>query len=362
MPVANSINEPTTGIVGMTGTGFTATAVTNHGVVLGGSTSSTLGNVGPTATSGQVLQSAGSSADPAFSTATYPATTTVSQILYSSATNVVGGITTANNGVLITSASGVPSLLANGTTGQVLTATTGSPPSWSAVPSSFAPNSTVQLYDDFFSAPIGTADLTGQQTWETGSSQWQMVNGVATSGHPGVVTNTSMTSGNRKMILPSDDAGVSAGGFILGGGILTLDWIFKVGILSTAGNRYTFLFGLGDITTSAALTNGCWIQYSDNLNSGNWTFNTAAASSPTNSNSSTAVTTGWHHGQIVVNAAASSVQFNMDGVSLGTAITTTIPTAGVQPLLNILIVGGTIAAGTIMVDLFYLNQTLTTPR
>ena len=65
-------------------------------------------------------------------TATYPATTSVSQILYSSATNVVGGITTANNGTLITGATGIPSVLANGTTGQVLTATTGSPPSWVA--------------------------------------------------------------------------------------------------------------------------------------------------------------------------------------------------------------------------------------
>lgn len=63
-------------------------------------------------------------------TATYPTTTTVSQILYSSATNVVSGLATANNGVLITSATGVPSLLAAGTTGQVLTATTGSPATW----------------------------------------------------------------------------------------------------------------------------------------------------------------------------------------------------------------------------------------
>lgn len=62
-----------------------------------------------TATANQVLLS-GSSAAPAWSTATYPATTTVNQILYSSSANVIGGITTGNNGTLITSAGGVPSI------------------------------------------------------------------------------------------------------------------------------------------------------------------------------------------------------------------------------------------------------------
>lgn len=84
-----------------------------------------------TATANQHLAS-GASGAPAWTTATYPATTTINQILYSSAANTVTGLATANNGTLITSATGVPSLLANGTTGQVLTATTGSPPSWSA--------------------------------------------------------------------------------------------------------------------------------------------------------------------------------------------------------------------------------------
>jgi hypothetical protein len=58
--------------------------------------------------------------------------TTVNQILYSSSTNVIAGLATANNGVLITSNSGIPSLLANGTAGFVLTANSGAPPSWQA--------------------------------------------------------------------------------------------------------------------------------------------------------------------------------------------------------------------------------------
>ncbi len=134
----NSINEATTGICGFTGTAFTGTPATNHAVIVGGSTSSTLTNVGPTATALQVLQSAGSSADPVFSTATYPATTTVNQILYSSATNVVGQITAANSASLVTSSAGVPSLAAM-TSGQLIIGNTGGTPT-AAVPTSTGGN------------------------------------------------------------------------------------------------------------------------------------------------------------------------------------------------------------------------------
>lgn len=83
------------------------TGLTNHAVLVGAGTA-TITNVGPTATAGQVLQSAGAAADPAFSTATYPLTTTINQILYSSAANTVTGLASANRGVVTTSSTGVP--------------------------------------------------------------------------------------------------------------------------------------------------------------------------------------------------------------------------------------------------------------
>ncbi len=62
-----------------------------------------------TSTANQIVLS-GSSTTPAWSTATYPATSTANQLLYSSATNTIAGLSTANGGVLTTSASGVPSI------------------------------------------------------------------------------------------------------------------------------------------------------------------------------------------------------------------------------------------------------------
>ncbi len=61
-----------------------------------------------TATARQMLQSGATSA-PAWSTATWPATTTLNAVLFSSATNTVGEILSAASSVMVTSAGSVPS-------------------------------------------------------------------------------------------------------------------------------------------------------------------------------------------------------------------------------------------------------------
>lgn len=359
MATNNSINVSTAGIVGFNGTAFVETTATNHAVLVGGATTSTFTNVGPTSTVGQVLQSAGASADPAFSTATYPLTTTINQILYSSAANTVTGITAANNGVLISGTTGVPSFLANGTTGQVLTATTGSPPSWGAAPSSFAPNTTIQLVDDF--AGINTP-LEGNYPWSVGGgSLFQFPTTAGDSGHNGVLTNIAFASTNGAQLFLNDNAGAVAPQMILGGGAMQLNWVFKIAILSVASPRFFVRCGFGD-TTVADQVNGVYFEYTDDVNSGNWQFKTANASTRTTSNSSIAADTSYHNFQININAAGTSCTFFIDGVSLGSAITTNIPTAAITPFVMIDGNVGNPAANTFMVDLFYFTQTLTTPR
>lgn len=119
-PGANTITIANTGAPAFTTTQYD---------VLVGAASNGIASVGP-GTSGQILQSGGASANPAYTTATYPATTTASQLLYSSSANTVAGLTVGDYGVLISSSTGVPSWLANGTTGEILTATTSGTPSW----------------------------------------------------------------------------------------------------------------------------------------------------------------------------------------------------------------------------------------
>lgn len=69
MVAGNSINESTAGITGFTGTAFVGTPVTQYNVISGSSTSSTLNNIAPSATSGVPLISQGSSSQPIFGTA-----------------------------------------------------------------------------------------------------------------------------------------------------------------------------------------------------------------------------------------------------------------------------------------------------
>lgn len=130
-PTAGNINTFGSGSITIAGSGSTLTTqltgLTNHALLVGAGTS-TITKVGPTATAGQVLQSAGSSADPAFSTATYPATTTINQILYSSSNNTVSGLSTDNKAVLTTGATGIPVLTALATDGQLIIGSTSGVP------------------------------------------------------------------------------------------------------------------------------------------------------------------------------------------------------------------------------------------
>jgi hypothetical protein len=336
----------------------------NSTLVLGYSSPNLTMDIASSNTLGQILQSGGSPSPPFYSTATYPSTTTANQILYSSSTNVVGQITSVNNGVLISSASGVPSFLADGTTGQVLTATTGSPPSWGAAPSSFAPNSVIQVSDDFinaaFSSQVASDALVSNYPWVlTGSSNWTPVTTSSDITHIGLVQTPSVTAGTASIMLNSISS-PTGGSYVLGGGAITFDFVFNIATLSNSTNRYSINIGIQDGTT-AAPTNGIFLTYSDNANSGKWSYSVKKAGTPTTVNSSTAATAAWHHLTISVNAAASSVTITLDGSALGTTITN-IPIVALSPIFLMTWAVGTIAAGTFQADLFYSNQTLTTTR
>lgn len=291
---------------------------TQYDVVVGAD-KNLLTSVGP-GNSGQVLQSKGNSNYPAYTTATYPSVAgTAGNILTSDGTNFIS-----------------------------------SNPS-----TSFNPNAVLTLYDDFLSSSQGTSFLSGLLTWNTnGTNRWTQALGLATNQNPGVVGHSLMNAQSRSLILGN---GSVVGGILVGAGEIKVNWVFKIANLSTATNRYTLNLGLGDVVTSSTITNGCWLQYSDNINSGKWAFKTASAGSPTTTNSSAVTTVGWHNAQITINAAGTLVTFVMDGVSLGT-IALTIPTTGILPMLSIIHGAGAVAQQSILVDLFYLKQILTTAR
>ncbi len=97
MIINNAINSPLPTSLALGGTNAALTA-SNGGIFY--STASAGAILSGTATANQILLS-GSSSAPAWSTATYPATTTASQLLYSSAANVIGGLATENSACLV---------------------------------------------------------------------------------------------------------------------------------------------------------------------------------------------------------------------------------------------------------------------
>lgn len=354
---ANSINASTIGIVGNTGTSFTATAATAHNVIIGGSTSSTLTNVAPSATSGVPLISQGASADPTFGTAVVAGGGTGDTSLTAYAV-LCGGTT---------STGAVQSIASVGTSGQFLTSNgAGALPTMQTVSTAFTPNSVIQIYDDFIGADF-IANTSANDVLVTGAGSWfygstSLPNGVnGTAANPGLINNNTLGAGANFSISKQGKNG-SNPPFVLGGGAMNVNWVMNIATLSNSTNRYIIYMGLMGGATSGLGTDGVFFEYSDNVNSGKWLLNCTSASTNTNADSgNTATTSGYHNFGLQINAAASSVTFTIDGSSVGT-IATNIPTAVVSPYFSMIQTAGTVAISSVFVDLFYLTQTLTSGR
>lgn len=104
---AASLTLGWTGQLGLTRGGTAASLTASNGGIVY-SNASTLAVLAGTATARQMLQSAASTT-PAWSTTTWPATSTINQILYSSSANVISGLATGNSSTLITDGAGLPS-------------------------------------------------------------------------------------------------------------------------------------------------------------------------------------------------------------------------------------------------------------
>lgn len=105
------------GTLTMAGGGSNASLTAANGAIPY-STASALALLAP-GTAGQVVRSGGAGA-PTWTSETFPASTTINQLLYSSAANVVSGLATANTGALVTSSTGVPSITSGATANRLL--------------------------------------------------------------------------------------------------------------------------------------------------------------------------------------------------------------------------------------------------
>lgn len=117
------------------GTGLAT--ITDHSVLIGSGTGA-ITPVGPVAATGAFLASNGVGSDPGFSTATYPLTTTINEILYSSAANTVSGLAAANQAVLTSGATGIPVMTALANDGELIIGSTAGVPAAGSITSTGA--------------------------------------------------------------------------------------------------------------------------------------------------------------------------------------------------------------------------------
>ena len=233
---------------------------------------------------------------------------------------------------------------------------------WS--PSSLS--NTFRVIEDFATGDYQSSGyIASENTWrsiQSGSPAFTTHGGTipSTSAHPGVLQITISASGTDVGSVASGEYNVETNSFLaVGGGAIQIDTVFDIPVLSDGTNNSEFDFGLIDSQPGSAPTNAIFIQY-QRESSLNWRCTSEAASTATTTNSSVAVTSGWHHGTITVNAAGTSIAYSMDGVSLCT-ITTNIPSSPIQYLAGY---RKTLGAGAMVVGIDYIEiyKNLTTPR
>jgi hypothetical protein len=150
---------------------------------------------------------------------------------------------------------------------------------------------------------------------------------------------------------------------LFGGGVYTIEADIYISDLSTLAETYTLRFGFGD-SASGDFTDGAYFEYSDAGATPNWYKCTAANSVRTKTDTTVAVVTGaWTRLKIVVNADGTSVEYFINGVSVG-VVTTDIPLGagrGTTAILSIKKSNG-ITPREVDIDWVWIHINLTATR
>lgn len=224
-----------------------------------------------------------------------------------------------------------------------------------ADPAYIHPTTHYYFYDDFDGTSLNPYS-TGWQGGGTGGTT-ALINGEA--GAPGIFQIGTSTASTNSRFMHRGNTHLLAGG-----GRIVCEWRIRIPTLSViASEAFTLRIGLHD-STSAAPTDGLWFEYIDNVNSGQWQVKAASNSTATTTNTTSAPAANtWYRLKIDINAAGTSAEFYVDGVSVGT-VASNIPTGSGRvfgPNAGITKSVGT-TARTLDLDFFWIFQKLTSAR
>ena len=216
------------------------------------------------------------------------------------------------------------------------------------VATKFDPASFTQFFDDF----TGNSATVGEYAW---TSQASGTGATATNisgeaNHPGIreastgTTATGYAGWNNKV------AGMACNGGD------TIEMLVRF----SAVTGIVWRGGLQDTTTNADNVDGYYFEF-DPGTSANWRYVTANNSTRTKTSSSTAVSANtWYKLKIVVNSANTSVEYFVNGTSIGTQ-TTNIPTSARTIGVSGIIANDGVATTSVSWDwdyVYFYNDTL----
>jgi len=214
-------------------------------------------------------------------------------------------------------------------------------------------NTYSEIYDDYSGqlitgglsyTPIGHSTFTGTFS----NSAIVSANGI------GVVRNTTATAAESFIYFASS--------LTVGRGETYFECYAKTPTLINSTNRCTIMYGYRAGATAVFGLNAIYFRRVDNVNSGNWQIVCRQNDTETVQNLSIAPSADtWYRFTIIINAAGTSVSFYIDGVQVGTAITTNIPTAVISATIVHNRSAGS-ASVTWDADYMYQRVDFTTPR
>src|SRR5882672_173478 len=274
----------------------------NGGIVW--SDASKLNILAGTATARQMLQS-GASTTPAWSTSTWPATTTINRLLFSSAANTVGEVSTVNGGMLNANSSGVPSMTVTPVLG---------------VPASS------QGTLGFAGVTGGTATVTAQATAGSPTITLPNTSGTLADGASSPLVLSATTGNLTCPTCTTSAASLTANQLVIGSGSQGEQSLGALGTTTTvlhgnAGGAPTF----GSVVSADMniTTTTCTNQFVTAISAGGvgtCTTDTLASAQHANQGTTTTVL----HGNAAGNPSFSAVSLSADISGFGTGVATAL--------------------------------------
>lgn len=245
---------------------------------------------------------------------------------------------TAGTGISITNGDGVsgnPTITATGGSSSLLT-------------------SSSYLFDDFYNiSNTGSSGFTTTYPFFMSSSAGGYNSRQTVSNRPGVY-RIDFTGGTDASIYAGNVSGSLVGAVIPGNYTITYQWAMRLNNLPSAGSFVIYVGLLASASTiPPGTTQGMYFSYTDNVNSGKWRINTRDGSGITTSNTNNTVDTNFHTYKIVINSAATSVSFYIDGSEVtNSPIATNISTSALNWVFQCDVVSGSVTR-TMDIDYLY---------